>query len=293
MASEAAALKSAWQQTADIATRYKAAENATRPFAALMVKLASHLATLNTTPISIFDLGCGTGAVEAEIYHTAKKEDWKDLNILAGDVSPPMLAYLAQRGEECGWDTLTTRIVDGSKLGESGVGEGFGRVFVGFAIFVLPPGTIKLLGQKVAQGGTLAISTWARLPWFEVLEKTLERLEDGPAMPTEEQIWKGMTNGQPWHDAGFVKEQLESAGLKKVEVVQRKENVDCGTPELFMTTMGFVLGLLSAQWPEEKRAGWLKDVGDTMKAILIEKLDRPDDHVFMEFEGIVGVGLKE
>ncbi|KAF3039778.1 hypothetical protein E8E12_008852 [Didymella heteroderae] len=293
MTSSSDAVKAAWQQTTDVAQRYKMAENATRPFAKTMVQLTEQLTTIKTTPVDIFDLGCGTGAVEAEIYASVNRADWDDLRILAGDVSPGMLEYLAKRGAEEGWSKLVTKIVDGAKLADADVGAAFAHIFVGFAVFVLPPGTVRQLAQRLAEGGTLALSTWAYLPWFRLLEKTLAKIEDGPDRPTEDQLWKMMTNGQPWQDAKFVRQQLEEAGLQKVEIVQKKENVDCGTPEVFMTTFKFVLGMLSVQWSEEKRAKWLEEVGDTMTAILVEEVGGPDKHVFMEFEGIVGVGLKE
>lgn len=258
-----------------------------------MVSLTERLTTIKTTPVRIFDLGCGTGSVVAEIYDSLPKDSWTDLDVLAGDVSPAMLAFLAQRADEEGWKGVRTELVDGAKLDEVSVGEGFSHVFVGFAVFMMPPGTIEKLGQRLASGGTLAVSTWAYLPWFSLLERTLDRIEDGPSKPTEEQLWKMMTNGQAWQDKAFVGKQLEEAGLTKVEVVQRKENVDGGTPETFMATFKFVLGMLSTQWPEEKKAKWVEEVADTMTAVLIEDVGGPDNHMFMEFEGIVGVGVKE
>ena len=287
------AVKSAWQHSTDVAQRYKMAENATRPFAKTMVDLTEQMTTIKTTPVQIFDLGCGTGAVVAEIYASLKQEQWGDVEVLAGDVSPAMLEYLKKRGEEEGWSGLTTKIVDGSELESADVRDAFSHTFVGFAVFMLPPDTIKKLSQRLAKGGTLAVSTWAYLPWFPLLSRTLQKLSDGPSMPTEKQLWAMMTNGQAWEDKAFVHKQLEEAGLSKVEVVQRKENVDCGTAETFMTTFKFVLGMLSTQWPEEKRGKWLEEIADTMTAILIEDVGGPDKHVFMEFEGIVGVGLKE
>lgn len=286
------AVKSAWQNSTDVAQRYKMAENATRPFAKTMVDLTEQLTTIKTTPVQIFDLGCGTGAVVAEIYASLKQEQWGDLEVLAGDVSPAMLEYLKKRGEEEGWSGLTTKMVDGTKLESADLANSFSHIFVGFAVFMLPPDTISQLAKKLASGGTLAVSTWAYLPWFSLLERTLEKVDGGPSMPTEKQLWAMMTNGLAWEDKAFVRKQLEEAGLNKVEVVQRKENVDCGTPETFMTTFKFVLGMLSTQWPEEKRGKWVEEIADAMTAILTEDVGGPDKHVFMEFEGIVGVGLK-
>lgn len=289
---ESESVTSTWQKSSDIAELYKAVEAATRPFAKLMVELTEHLTTLKSTPVEIFDLGCGTGAVEAEIYDSVPKEAWKDLKVLAGDISPAMLAYLEQRGKEEEWSNMTTAVVDGSKLAESSAGSGFAHIFVGFVIFVLPPSTIAQLTGKLLPGGSLAVSTWAHLPWFKLLDKTYSKMDNGPSMPAEEQLWKHMSDGLPWHDANYVREQLEEAGLERVEIVQRKERVDCGTPDLFVTTMEFVLRMLSVQFPEEKRGAWIKEVADTMKRILVEEVGGPDEHVFMEFEGIVGVGLK-
>ncbi|KAJ8118947.1 hypothetical protein OPT61_g147 [Boeremia exigua] len=284
-------LQSAWQNP-EAANRYKNAENATRPFAKIMVDLSEQLTTLKSTPVSIFDLACGTGAVEAELYAAVPKDQWSDLQILAGDISEPMLEYLAQRGKEEGWSGLQTKIVDGKKLEEADFGEGLSRVFVGFAIFVLPLDTVPKLAQKLAPGGTLAVTTWAYPPWFGFLQRAMDRLQDGPVLPSQTAVWAALTTADPWQESEFVRGQLLQAGLQKVEVVQKKENVDCGTPETFMASMKFVISLLSKGWPEEKRERWLEEVVESMTTVITEECGGADKHVFMEFEGIVGVGLK-
>jgi ubiquinone/menaquinone biosynthesis C-methylase UbiE len=95
----------------DTAKRYLNAENATRPFAAIMVENAK-LAQL-TGPVKIFDLASGTGAVEQEIYNAVPTEKWGDLSILSGDTSEPMLSFLKERSEKEGWTGVETRRVDG------------------------------------------------------------------------------------------------------------------------------------------------------------------------------------
>lgn len=257
-----------------------------------MVDISHRLTTLTSTPVRIFDLACGTGAVEAEIYAAVQREQWGDLNVLAGDISQPMLDYLSSRGKEEGWSGLETRLVDGNKLDELDGSEAFAHVYVGFAMYVFPGETLGKLAHLVQHGGTLAVSTWAYLLWYGLLERTYERMESALELPTQAQLWAGMTNGLPWHDKEFVREQLEGAGLQMVEVVQTKINVDCGTPEVFMATMELVLGMLSKQWPEEKREGLLKEVRQTMNGIVLEEVGGEGKHVFLEAEGIVGVGLK-
>jgi ubiquinone/menaquinone biosynthesis C-methylase UbiE len=95
----------------DTAKRYLNAENATRPFAAIMVENA-RLAQ-STGPVKIFDLACGTGAVVKEIYDAVPREKWTDLDILAGDTSEPMLTFVKERAEKEGWSGVETRVVDG------------------------------------------------------------------------------------------------------------------------------------------------------------------------------------
>lgn len=287
-----ASIKSAWQQTTDVAERYKVAENATRPFAKIMIDLANKLAPPPSPPLRVFDLACGTGAVEAELYAATPREQWDGLSVLAGDISPPMLEYLSARKEAEGWSGVQTKVVDGAKVEDAGVGADFARVFVGFAIFVLPVDTLGKLAKLVRPGGTLAVSSWAYLPWFPLLEEAYKGIQDGPEMPTHEQLYAGMMNGQPWQDRAFVKGQLEEVGLQRVEVVQEVFNVDCGTPDNFMTAMGFVLGLLSHRWPEEKREVWSKEVSAGMRKVVVEKVGGEDKHLFLDFEGIVGVGVK-
>src|SRR5690242_906929 len=230
-----ASIKSAWQQTADVAERYKTSENATRPFAKIMIDVSNQLSPSTSVPVRVFDLACGTGAVEAELYAAHPREKWDELDILAGDISAPMLEYLSTRKNTEGWRGVRTQIVDGAKLdaAETDIGTDYARIFVGFAIFVLPVGTLGKLATLIRPGGTLAITSWAHLPWFALLEETLVGLENGPDVPTHEQLYAGMMNGQPWQDRAFVKEQLERIGLQRVKVVQEVFNVDCGTPDNF------------------------------------------------------------
>ncbi|KAJ4335813.1 hypothetical protein N0V95_008788 [Ascochyta clinopodiicola] len=285
------ALKWAWQ-TSNIAQLYKSAENATRPFAAIMVSKTNLQHSVASSPACIFDLACGTGAVEAEIYAAVEQRNWDAVEILAGDISAPMLEYLDARAQREGWTGVTTRAVDGAKLELSGQEEPFSHVFVGFGIFVLPPGTLRTLAARLQPRGALAVTTWAKVPWYRLLEKTYARIEDGPEVPSVAQLWGIMTNGEPWFEADFVEQQLLEAGLQGVETVQRKLKIDCGTPEVFMTTMGFVLGMLSKGWSEDVREKWLKEVGETMKEVVVEEAGGMDKHVLMDFEGIVGVGWK-
>ncbi|KAH6639547.1 S-adenosyl-L-methionine-dependent methyltransferase [Boeremia exigua] len=287
-----ASIKSIWQQTPDVAERYKAAENATRPFAKTMVAVTEELTTLKSTPVHILDLGCGTGAIVAELYDAIPQAQWPDLHILAGDISQPMLEYLKTRGEQEGWSSLTTQNIDATKLPAADLRADFAHVFVGFAIFMLPPDVLPQLAQKTVPGGTIAVSSWVHLPWYELLGKVYAKMQDGPELPTQDELRAGMTNGRPWHQIEYVREQLQAVGLQKVDVRQEKVNVDCGTPETFSTTMGFVIVMLSKQWPEEKREEWVKGVGETMKEIVTEEAGGADKHMFMEFEAIVGVGLK-
>ncbi|KAF9690498.1 hypothetical protein EKO04_011289 [Ascochyta lentis] len=286
------AVTSAWQSS-NVAQRYKAAENATRPFAAIMASQTHVAASTGSKRARVFDLACGTGAVEAEIYSALDRENWSAVEILASDISQPMLGYLAARGEREGWTGLTTRVVDGKELNMSEEEEElFTHVFVGFGIFVLPTDTMRKLALLMHPQGALAVSTWATVPWYELLEETYKRIENGPEVPSQRQLWGVLTDGRAWYDASFVELQLREAGLQRVETVQKMVTVDCGTPDVFMTTMGFVLGMLSKQWSEDVRDKWLNEVEGTMKGILIEEAGGMDKPVFMEFEGIVGVGWK-
>jgi hypothetical protein len=50
---------------------------------------------------------------------------------------------------------------------------------------------------------------------------------------------------------------------------------------------------LLQKWPEDKREDWIKEVRKGMRDILVKDVGGPNELVFMEFEGIVGVGVKE
>lgn len=101
-------MQSAWTDPS-VAARYANAENATAPFAKLLVSKANWDGEVN-----VFDLATGTGVVVKEIYDAIPKENWGHIKVLGGDVSQPMLSYLQKRGEDAGWTGLETKIVDGN-----------------------------------------------------------------------------------------------------------------------------------------------------------------------------------
>jgi ubiquinone/menaquinone biosynthesis C-methylase UbiE len=97
----------------DAARKYENAENATLPFAKILIE-KSGLAGFDGEEAHILDLACGTGAVIKELYDAVPREKWGKMKVLGADVSPPMLEYLEKRGEKEGWVGLDTRVVDGS-----------------------------------------------------------------------------------------------------------------------------------------------------------------------------------
>jgi SAM-dependent methyltransferase len=296
-------MRAAWENDPDVARRYAIAERATRPFARMMVEMSRELSSSSSpaakeggkeeVEVDVFDLGCGTGAVEAEMYAALGEGEKERMRILAGDVSPPMLAYLASRAEQEGWGGVSTHTVDGTRLTEVAVLEGktFDHVYVGFAVFMLPPSVPSQLAALVKPGGTLALTSWADLPWFPVLAEAYKRMADGPDQPVQADVWSAVTNGLAWQDTAFVQQTLEEAGLGKVEVKKEKVAVDVGDADTVMGSMGFVLGILSQQWPEGKREGWLADAKRAFREVLVERRGEGEGMEWV-FEGIVGVGVK-
>jgi ubiquinone/menaquinone biosynthesis C-methylase UbiE len=103
--------ETAWRDPS-VAVRYANSENATRPFAKILVD-KTNLAKA-TEGVNVFDLATGTGALVAELYAAIPHERWGDVKVLGGDVSASMLAYLKARGEAEGWSGLKTEVVDGN-----------------------------------------------------------------------------------------------------------------------------------------------------------------------------------
>jgi ubiquinone/menaquinone biosynthesis C-methylase UbiE len=95
-----------------VAERYANAENATRPFASLLVSKANLAAS--TSDLHILDLATGTGVTVLEVYDAVPRERWNKVCVLGGDVSESMLAYLRARGEKEGWTGLKTEVLDGN-----------------------------------------------------------------------------------------------------------------------------------------------------------------------------------
>jgi ubiquinone/menaquinone biosynthesis C-methylase UbiE len=100
---------------AEVAQKYKNAENATRPYAKTIIERSGIVAHLNSgAEANVLDFACGTGVVVQELYDTIPKENWEQLKVLGTDISSPMLKFLKARGEKQGWMGLETKVVDGN-----------------------------------------------------------------------------------------------------------------------------------------------------------------------------------
>lgn len=100
---------------AKAAEQYENAENATRPFAKIIVEKSGIAQLIESgEDVRVLDFACGTGAVIQEVYDSVPKAKWGQLKVTGTDFSPAMLEYLANRGKREGWTGLDTKIVDGN-----------------------------------------------------------------------------------------------------------------------------------------------------------------------------------
>ncbi|KAF2677353.1 S-adenosyl-L-methionine-dependent methyltransferase [Lentithecium fluviatile CBS 122367] len=272
----------------DIAMKYTRAENATGPFADIMVREAGLGNLRDGEKISALDIATGTGAVVAALHDAVGKEKWDQVNVVAGDVSEGMLAYLQKRGAREGWKNVDVRKIDGANIGTQ---ESFTHIFINFAIFVLPPNTLQTCTSLLQANGFLAVSTWAYFPWYPLLSRAVAALPSPPPMPSYSAVAQRIYNTIPWDEA-YVRSVLEKEGMRDVQIVQEKKRVDCGTPAQFVETMSLPLQMVAGAWEEGERAALVKEVGDSVRRIASEEAGGEGETVWMEFEGIVGFGWK-
>lgn len=284
-------LTEGWQSN-DIAEKYSRAETATRPYADIILQKASLVSKVSADDahINAFDLGCGTGAVVAAIYEAVPREKWANVKVLGGDISESMLAYLRARGEKNGWPGISTAIVDGANIQLEK--NQFTHVFANAIIFFLPDTVLKTCFELLRPGGFVGVTTWAALPWWAFVERAVANMSEPATLPSFDEVRGRMQRGNPWHESGFVKEQLEAVGFRDVEVVQKKNRTLCGTPEQWLETMTMPLNMIAMYWEEGKREQIVKDVKAEMRKIVVEEAGGEDGQMYMDMEGIVGVGWK-
>jgi ubiquinone/menaquinone biosynthesis C-methylase UbiE len=147
-----------------IAEKYLNAENATRPFAKILVS-KSNLSQLQDEKdkIHILDLACGTGAAVQEIYDAVPKPAWSKMSVYGGDVSAGMVEYLASRGEKNGWVGLETGVIDGNEIDFPN--ETFTHALCTFGVFIMPKSMGELY-RVTKKGGWVGVTTWVRFQWY-------------------------------------------------------------------------------------------------------------------------------
>jgi hypothetical protein len=172
-----------------------------------------------------------------------------------------------------------------------GTDETFTHIFINFAIFVLPPDSLEKCVKLLRPNGFIAFSTWAQFPWFPLIERAHAHMSNPPPLPSYDTVKNRIYQGLPW-GAEFVREVLEKANFKDVEIVQKKEMVNVGTPAEFTETMALPLMIITAAWPEADKERLQKEINDGLMAVALEEAGSEEGTFEMEFEGIVGIGRK-
>lgn len=90
----------------------------------------------------------------------------------------------------------------------------------------------------------------------------------------------------------YIREELEKAGFKDVDVVQEKRAANIGTPAQFAETMTMPLRVVGAGWPEEDKDRLLKEMHDALEAVATEDAGGAEGTFDLICDGIVGVGRK-
>ncbi|KAJ4296188.1 hypothetical protein N0V90_006232 [Kalmusia sp. IMI 367209] len=250
----------------DIAIKYALAERVTAPFAQIMVQKTS-IANIEGEA-NVLDFACGTGAVTAALYESLPKNKWNQVHVLGGDISESMLGFLKKRAEHERWTGVETDVVDGRDI--KLIPSTYTHLFVNFAIFALPPGTLESCVALLRPGGHIGISSWAYFPGWDIVRRAAARLPEPPSVPSVEEIQRAITGGRDWHSPAYVSSELRDAGIESADVVVEKAKVDCGTPEQFCDTM----------------------VLAEMKKLVEEETGGGERGFILEFEGIVATGRK-
>ncbi|KAF2795216.1 S-adenosyl-L-methionine-dependent methyltransferase [Melanomma pulvis-pyrius CBS 109.77] len=291
MASSAADAKvhqKAWLDSS-IAEKYKRGENATKPFADVLVQKSGLTKSEAEAGNYVLDIAAGTGAVEAAIYSALPEEKWDTLKVLGTDISGPMLEYLKARAETEGWKGVETAIVDGHDIKLPP--NTYTHIFVNFGIFMLPPTALPTCLSLLRPEGFIGITTWSDLPWIPLVARAIARLPTPrPYCPTAAEIETKIYNGRAWNTPAYVAAQLREAGFEKVQTQEEVRDVEVGTPEQFMLPMAMPLAMVSTWWAEAEREKVLGDVQREMLEVVREDVERGDGR--MRFSGILGMGWK-
>ncbi|KAF2465357.1 S-adenosyl-L-methionine-dependent methyltransferase [Lindgomyces ingoldianus] len=272
-----------------IVEKYKRAEEASKPFADVMIKKAG-LESFEGE-VNAFDLACGTGAVAAALYDRIPKDKWGSVKMLGGDKSELMVGYLNDRAKKQGWIGLEGRVIDGANM--SLPPSTFTHFFINFGVFIMPLSTLTQCHSFLRPGGFMGLTTWAYLPWYPLVVRAINSLPSPPHCPSETEVEKQVYTSGEWQNPSFVKRTLADSGFVDVDVVQEKRKVNCGTAQDFCETMFMPLKLMSGFWAQEgeEREKMLQSVTKELESCIVQDVGE-GGHIIMEFEAIIATGRK-
>ncbi|CAI6334912.1 unnamed protein product [Periconia digitata] len=270
----------------EVVEKVRVSEAVTKPWASLMIQHSG--ITSGDKDAHALDLACGTGVITATIYEMTPNEKWERIKVMGSDLNETMLSQLTKRAEAGGWPEIETKVMVG--MDPSLPPDTFTHAFINMGIYLMSPDTLSIAFNKLGPGGFLGVSSLASIPWYKWVFDAASRLPNPSNMPPYEDVLNKMFSGQPWAEQQFMEKSLREAGFGRVNIVEEKKRVNCGTPPQCLDMLHMPVKLVASWWPEEERDNVAKKIETELYQMFSEELE--DGNMWIEMHGFVGCAWK-
>jgi hypothetical protein len=165
---------------------------------------------------------------------------------------------------------------------------------------MMPGDTLKKCHELLKPGGYISISTWAYLPWYSHVARSVELLPESerPTMPSESEVRNILYKNRPYDDPDYISTILKEAGFTDVSVTSRETLASGGTPIHFCDVMYLPLKMISGFWVKDQSAKGDEEKEKLVRAVqekllgLLEEEFGKGGATKMTFKAIMGSGRK-
>ncbi|KIW74329.1 hypothetical protein Z517_12269 [Fonsecaea pedrosoi CBS 271.37] len=232
----------------------ESAEKMTGHFADLLIKQSKLDELSENEELVVLDQACGTGIVSEHLVKMLNNKQRADLDLTCADFSDTMIEFVGPRIR--GFGVKSAHAVKADVMDTKLPSNKFSHVFLNFGPMIFSDWKVGMTEtHRILQpGGTLAMSSWMELGWYDDVKDAFATDPEIPSFPSIKQLCELINSDGRWSEVDWIRDNVAQIGFVDVDVREAPHTSILSGVDQFTRLMTGMVGLVQQKtWTAEEQ----------------------------------------
>ncbi|OAP55406.1 hypothetical protein AYL99_10379 [Fonsecaea erecta] len=235
----------------------EAAEKMTGHFAGLLIKQIKLEEVPDDTELIVLDQACGTGVVSERLVSALNNNQKANLDLTCADFSDTMIDFVGPRVRTLG--VKCAQVIKADAMDTKLPSNKFTHVLLNFGPMIFSNWKVGMaeLHRILQPGGTLAMSSWKSLGWYDDVRDSFATDPEIPPWPPSGVLCDLINSGGGWSDVAWIRDSVAASGFVDVDVREVPHtSIFSGVDQLTRFVASMVDLVQQRTWTAEQRESY-------------------------------------